>query len=173
MNTTFSLQDPDLFRQQAFVAGQWCDADNGATADVDNPATAEILGKVPYMGRAETRRAIEAAKNAWAEWRHLPARDRSAILRKWHDLMLANVDDLGKLMTAEQGKPLAEAKGEVAYAAGRIGKIHAGNFRAHFCHSAPMETHASGFRLRANAPEGQKPFFISQTSVALAEGTRR
>jgi succinate-semialdehyde dehydrogenase / glutarate-semialdehyde dehydrogenase len=64
MNTTFSLQDPDLFRQQAFVAGQWCDADNGATADVDNPATAEILGKVPYMGRAETRRAIEAAKNA-------------------------------------------------------------------------------------------------------------
>jgi len=120
MNTTFSLQDPDLFRQQAFVAGQWCDADNGATADVNNPATAEILGKVPYMGRAETRRAIEAAKNAWAEWRHLPARDRSAILRKWHDLMLANVDDLGKLMTAEQGKPLAEAKGEVAYAAGFI-----------------------------------------------------
>ena len=118
MNTTFFLQDPDLFRQQAFVAGRWCDADDGA--DVNNPATGEILGKVPYMGRAETRRAIEAAKNAWEKWREVPARDRSAILRKWHDLMLANVDDLGKLMTAEQGKPLAEAKGEVAYAAGFI-----------------------------------------------------
>lgn len=120
MNTTFFLQDPDLFRQQAFVAGRWCDADDGESADVNNPATGEILGKVPYMGRAETRRAIEAAKNAWEKWREVPARDRSAILRKWHDLMLANVDDLGKLMTAEQGKPLAEAKGEVAYAAGFI-----------------------------------------------------
>ena len=120
MNTTFFLQDPDLFRQQAFVAGRWCDADDGQSADVNNPATGEILGKVPYMGRAETRRAIEAAKNAWEKWREVPARDRSAILRKWHDLMLANVDDLGKLMTAEQGKPLAEAKGEVAYAAGFI-----------------------------------------------------
>ena len=120
MNTTFFLQDPDLFRQQAFVAGRWCDADDGESADVTNPATGEILGKVPYMGRAETRRAIEAAKNAWEKWREVPARDRSAILRKWHDLMLANVDDLGKLMTAEQGKPLAEAKGEVAYAAGFI-----------------------------------------------------
>ena len=120
MNTTFFLQDPDLFRQQAFVAGRWCDADDGESADVRNPATGEILGKVPYMGRAETRRAIEAAKNAWEKWREVPARDRSAILRKWHDLMLANVDDLGKLMTAEQGKPLAEAKGEVAYAAGFI-----------------------------------------------------
>jgi succinate-semialdehyde dehydrogenase / glutarate-semialdehyde dehydrogenase len=120
MNTTFFLQDPDLFRQQAFVAGRWCDADDGESADVSNAATGEILGKVPYMGRAETRRAIEAAKNAWEKWREVPARDRSAILRKWHDLMLANVDDLGKLMTAEQGKPLAEAKGEVAYAAGFI-----------------------------------------------------
>ena len=120
MNTTFFLPDPDLFRQQAFVAGRWCDADDGESADVNNPATGEILGKVPYMGRAETRRAIEAAKNAWEKWREVPARDRSAILRKWHDLMLANVDDLGKLMTAEQGKPLAEAKGEVAYAAGFI-----------------------------------------------------
>jgi succinate-semialdehyde dehydrogenase/glutarate-semialdehyde dehydrogenase len=120
MNATFFLQDPDLFRQQAFFAGRWCDADDGESADVNNPATGEILGKVPYMGRAETRRAIEAAKNAWEEWRQVPARDRSAILRKWHDLMLANVNDLGKLMTAEQGKPLAEAKGEVAYAAGFI-----------------------------------------------------
>jgi delta 1-pyrroline-5-carboxylate dehydrogenase len=118
MNSTFSPQDPSLFRQQAFVAGRWCDADNGATAEVNNPATGEVLGRVPYMGRDETRRAIEAAKDSWAGWREMPAKDRSAILRRWHDLMLANVDDLGKLMTAEQGKPLAEAKGEVAYAAG-------------------------------------------------------
>ena len=118
MNSTFSLQDPSLFRQQAFVAGRWCDADNGATAEVNNPATGEVLGRVPYMGRGEARRAIEAAKDSWAGWREMPAKDRSAILRRWHDLMLANIDDLGKLMTAEQGKPLAEAKGEVAYAAG-------------------------------------------------------
>ena len=120
MTTKFFLQDLDLFRQQAYIAGRWCDADNGATAEVNNPATGEILGTVPVMGRAETRRAIEAAKHAWADWRRRPAQERSVLLRKWHDLMLANVDDLGKLMTAEQGKPLAEAKGEVAYAAGFI-----------------------------------------------------
>jgi succinate-semialdehyde dehydrogenase / glutarate-semialdehyde dehydrogenase len=118
MNPTFSLQDPSLFRQQAFIAGRWCDADNGATAEVNNPATGEVLGRVPYMGRGEARRAVEAAKDSWTGWREMPAKDRSAILRRWHDLMLANVDDLGRLMTAEQGKPLAEAKGEVAYAAG-------------------------------------------------------
>jgi succinate-semialdehyde dehydrogenase / glutarate-semialdehyde dehydrogenase len=72
------------------------------------------------MGRAETRRAIEAAKHAWKDWRRRPAKERSVLLRKWHDLMLANVEDLGKLMTAEQGKPLAEAKGEVGCAAGFI-----------------------------------------------------
>ncbi|MBV8899646.1 MAG: NADP-dependent succinate-semialdehyde dehydrogenase [Verrucomicrobia bacterium] len=120
MTTKPFLQDPDLFRQQAYLGGRWCDADNGATTEVNNPATGEILGTVPRMGRAETRRAIEAAKHAWTEWRHRPAKERSVLLRKWHDLMLANVDDLGKLMTVEQGKPLAEAKGEVAYAAGFI-----------------------------------------------------
>src|ERR1700674_674555 len=118
--TRFSLQDPDLFRHQAYVAGRWCDADNGATLEVNNPATGEILGTVPMMGAAETRRAIDAAKNAWGDWRREPAKERSGILRKWHDLMLDNVEDLGKLMTAEQGKPLAEAKGEVAYAASFI-----------------------------------------------------
>jgi succinate-semialdehyde dehydrogenase/glutarate-semialdehyde dehydrogenase len=120
MNTTLSLQDPDLFRQQAYLGGHWCDADNGATAEVNNPATGEILGTVPRMGAAETRRAIEAAKSAWADWKRRPAQERSVLLRKWHGLMLANIDDLGKLMTAEQGKPLAESKGEVAYAAGFI-----------------------------------------------------
>jgi succinate-semialdehyde dehydrogenase/glutarate-semialdehyde dehydrogenase len=118
--TTFSLQDADLMRHQAFIGGRWCDADNGETFGVTNPATGETLGTVPKMGAAETRRAIEAAKNAWPEWRRTPARERSAILRRWYDLMVANVDDLGKLMTAEQGKPLAEAKGEVLYAASFI-----------------------------------------------------
>src|SRR6202795_2968026 len=116
----FSLQDPDLFRRQAYIGGRWCDADNGATLEVNNPATGEILGTVPRMGAAETRRAIDAAKSAWVDWRRKPAKDRSALLRKWHDLMMANLEDLGKLMTAEQGKPLAEAKGEVAYAASFI-----------------------------------------------------
>ena len=111
------LRDQDLFRQQAYLGGLWCDADNGATLDVNNPATGEILGSVPLMGRVETQRAIEAAKIAWIDWRRRPAISRSGILRKWHDLMLDNVEDLGKLMTAEQGKPLEESKGEVAYAA--------------------------------------------------------
>jgi acyl-CoA reductase-like NAD-dependent aldehyde dehydrogenase len=101
--TRFSLQDPDLFRRQAYVGGQWSDADNGATLDVNNPATGEILGTVPLMGTAETRRAIDAAKSAWGDWRRQPAKDRSALLRKWYELMLANLEDLGKLMTAEQG----------------------------------------------------------------------
>src|ERR1700724_1424703 len=118
--TTFSLQDADLMRHQAYIGGRWCDADNGATFDVTNPATGETLGTVPNMGAVETRRAIEAAKNAWTDWRRRPAKERSALLRRWNDLMVANVDDLGKLMTAEQGKPLAEAKGEVLYAASFI-----------------------------------------------------
>jgi succinate-semialdehyde dehydrogenase/glutarate-semialdehyde dehydrogenase len=118
--TTLDLQDPDLFRQQSYLGGSWCDADDGTTFEVNNPATGEVLGTVPKMGRTETRRAIEAAFQAWAGWRRKSAKERSLLLRKWHDLMLANVDDLGRLMTAEQGKPLAEAKGEVAYAASFI-----------------------------------------------------
>jgi len=114
------LQDADLFRRQAYIGGRWCDADNGATLEVNNPATGEVLGTVPTMGAAETRRAIQAARNAFADWSRKPAKDRSVLLRRWHDLMLVNIDDLGKLMTAEQGKPLAEAKGEVAYAASFI-----------------------------------------------------
>ena len=118
--TTFSLQDADLLRHQAFIGGRWCDADDGATFDVTNPATGETLGTVPKMGAAETRRAIEAAKNAFTSWRRRPAKNRSALLRRWYDLIVENVDDLGKLMTAEQGKPLGEAKGEVLYAASFI-----------------------------------------------------
>jgi succinate-semialdehyde dehydrogenase/glutarate-semialdehyde dehydrogenase len=118
--TTFSLQDQDLFRRQAYIGGQWCDADNSATLEVNNPATGEILGTVPKMGANETRRAIQAAKNAFVDWGRKPAKERSILLRQWHDLIMANVEDLGKLMTAEQGKPVTEAKGEVAYAASFI-----------------------------------------------------
>jgi succinate-semialdehyde dehydrogenase / glutarate-semialdehyde dehydrogenase len=118
--TTFPLQDQDLFRQQAYIDGRWCDADRGATVKVNNPATGEILGTVPMMTANETRRAIEAAKKAFSDWRRKPAKERSILLRRWHDLIMSNVDDLGALMTAEQGKPLAEAKGEVAYAASFI-----------------------------------------------------
>ena len=112
-----NLKDPSLLRQQAFVAGAWCDADDGQTIAVINPANGETVASVPHMGAAETTRAIDAANAAWPAWRKLPAKERAAILRKWNDLMLENADDLALLMTLEQGKPLAEAKGEVAYAA--------------------------------------------------------
>ena len=114
------LRKPELFRQPAYLDGRWCDADNGASFAVTNPATGEVLGHVPEMGAAETRRAILAAQTAWAGWRRKTAKERSAILRKWNDLMLANTDDLAAIMTAEQGKPLAESKGEIAYAASFI-----------------------------------------------------
>jgi succinate-semialdehyde dehydrogenase/glutarate-semialdehyde dehydrogenase len=117
---SLSLRDPDLLRRQAYIGGRWCDAESGGTLEVHNPATGEILATVPMMGANETWRAIEAAKDAFAAWGRRPAKERSAFLRKWHDLIIANIDDLGALMTAEQGKPLAEAKGEVAYAASFI-----------------------------------------------------
>jgi len=112
-----NLKDPSLLRQQAFVGGAWCDADDGQTIAVINPANGETVASVPHMGAAETKRAIDAANAAWPAWRKLPAKERAAILRRWSDLMLENADDLALLMTLEQGKPLAEAKGEVAYAA--------------------------------------------------------
>ena len=114
------LKDPDLFRQQAFVNGQWCEADHGARTDIHNPATGEKLGSVPNMGRAETRRAIAAAQAAQPAWRALTAKERATRLRKWYELIMANQDDLAQIMTAEQGKPLAEARGEVAYGASFI-----------------------------------------------------
>jgi len=114
------LQDASLFRQQAYVDGAWIDADSGATVSVDNPATGETLGTIPKLGRAETKRAIDAANRALPAWRALTAKERSAKLRRWYELMIENQDDLGRLMTLEQGKPLAEAKGEIVYAASFI-----------------------------------------------------
>ncbi len=111
------LKDPSLFRQACLVDGKWIEADNGRTIAVPNPATGEIIGTVPALGAAETRRAIEAANRAYPAWRALTAKERSAVLRRLFDLMIANADDLALLMTSEQGKPLAEAKGEVVYAA--------------------------------------------------------
>jgi len=114
------LKDPSLLRQQAFVAGEWADADDGSTVAVVNPATGETLGTVPMCGAAETQRAIAAAEVAQRGWAQVSAKERAQILRKLNDLMLANQDDLALIMTSEQGKPLAEAKGEIAYAASFI-----------------------------------------------------
>ncbi|NWB29133.1 NADP-dependent succinate-semialdehyde dehydrogenase [Pseudomonas gingeri] len=115
-----NLQDSSLFRQQAYIAGAWSDADNGQQIKVNNPATGEILGAVPKMGAAETRRAIAAAEKALPAWRARTAKDRSTVLRRWFELIMANQEDLARLMTLEQGKPLAEARGEIAYAASFI-----------------------------------------------------
>ncbi len=114
------LKDPTLFRQANYIDGKWIEADNGATLTVRNPATGEVVGTVPALGAVETRRAIEAANRAQPAWRAMLAKDRAAILRRLFDLMLANTDDLAVIMTAEQGKPLAESKGEIAYAASFI-----------------------------------------------------
>ncbi len=115
--TPLPLKDPTLFRQANYIDGKWVQADSGRTIAVRNPATEEIIGEVPALGAAETRRAIDAAYAAQKGWRAMLAKERSAILRKLFDLMIANTDDLAMIMTAEQGKPLAESKGEIAYAA--------------------------------------------------------
>ena len=114
------LTDSNLLRMQAYIGGKWENANGGGTVDVLNPATREKIGTVPNMGAAETRRAIEAAHAAFPAWAAKTAKERAAILRRWYDLMLANQEDLATLMTAEQGKPLAESKGEIAYAASFI-----------------------------------------------------
>jgi len=114
------LRDPLLLRELCFIDGRWVPADNGGTLPVHNPATAERLGLIPNMGGAETRRAIAAASQALPAWAAKTAKDRAGALRRWFDLMLTHQEDLAVLMTAEQGKPLAESKGEIAYAASFI-----------------------------------------------------
>jgi succinate-semialdehyde dehydrogenase/glutarate-semialdehyde dehydrogenase len=111
------IKDTGLLKQQAHIGGSWCDADSGARVDILNPASGERVGSVPVMGGAETRRAIDAAAAALPAWRAKLPKERAQILRRWAELMHANADDLATLMTAEQGKPLAEARGEVVYAA--------------------------------------------------------
>ena len=112
------LKDPKLFRTQCYIDGEWI---GGAkTQNVVNPASGSVLGTVPKLGADETRRAIDAAERAWPAWRAKTAKERSVILRKWFDLMMANQEDLAQILTAEQGKPLAEARGEIAYGASFI-----------------------------------------------------
>jgi succinate-semialdehyde dehydrogenase/glutarate-semialdehyde dehydrogenase len=115
--TELPLRDEVLLRQKCYVGGAWSDADDGRVLPVKNPATGVSIGTVPRMGAAETRRAIEAANAAFPAWRARTARERATILRRWFDLVVANQEDLAVLMTSEQGKPLAEARAEIAYAA--------------------------------------------------------
>jgi succinate-semialdehyde dehydrogenase/glutarate-semialdehyde dehydrogenase len=119
-NGTPKLKDGALFRQQCYIDGKWVDADSGATIAVTNPATDEMLGSIPKLGRDETARAVQAAERALPAWRAKTAKERSNILRKWFNLMMENQSDLATLMTLEQGKPLAEATGEIAYGASFI-----------------------------------------------------
>jgi succinate-semialdehyde dehydrogenase/glutarate-semialdehyde dehydrogenase len=109
-----------LFRQQAFIDGQWCEALNATTQEIFNPANGDSIGRVPNMSAAETQRAIAAATAAWPAWRARTAKERSNILKRWHALMLENADALAEILTLEQGKPLSEAKGEILYAASFI-----------------------------------------------------
>ncbi len=111
------LRDPALFRQQCYIGGAWVDADSKKTIAVDNPATGAVIGTTPLMGAVETKRAIEAAAAALPAWRKKTGKERAAIMRRWADLMMANIDDLALLMTSEQGKVLAEAKGEITIGA--------------------------------------------------------
>ena len=115
-----TLKDPSLLKQLCYLNGQWQAADSGAAIDVTNPANGEKLGSIPRMGTDETRRAIEGANKALPAWRARTAKERSAILRRWFELIMANQADLAVIMTAEQGKPLAESRGEIAYAASFI-----------------------------------------------------
>jgi succinate-semialdehyde dehydrogenase / glutarate-semialdehyde dehydrogenase len=115
---SISLKDPKLFREQCYIDGEW--SGNGSTLPVINPATGAQLGTVPKLGAEETRRAIDAAERAWPAWRAKTGKERAAILRKWFELMMAHQEDLAQILTAEQGKPLAEARGEIAYGASFI-----------------------------------------------------
>jgi len=120
IHKTLNLKDSTLLREAAFIEGAWCAADDGAKVQILNPANGTVVGEVPVLRAAETRRAIEAAARAQPAWARKTAKERAAILRRFADLMMAHGDDLAIIMTAEQGKPLAEAKGEVAYAASFI-----------------------------------------------------
>ncbi|WP_456384820.1 NAD-dependent succinate-semialdehyde dehydrogenase [Desulfolithobacter sp.] len=115
-----NLQKPELFRQQCYVGGKWIDAEGGSVIDVHNPATGECVGQVPALGRKETSLAIDLAEEAWQSWRRQTAKERAHILRRWYDLIVESQDDLAIIMTTEQGKPLAEAKGEVLYGASYV-----------------------------------------------------
>jgi succinate-semialdehyde dehydrogenase/glutarate-semialdehyde dehydrogenase len=114
------MKNAALFRQQVYIDGRWCDADDNRTVTVTNPATGKVIGTVPSVGVGETRHAIDAASLALPDWRKRTAKERAQLLRRWFDLLMANQEDLARLMTIEQGKPLSESRGEIAYAASFI-----------------------------------------------------
>ncbi len=120
MPVSLKITDQSLLKSSAYIDGQWCDSDSGETFAVTNPATGALLAECASCGTAETRRAIEAAEKAFLSWREITAKERASILRKWFNLMMENQEDLAKILTAEQGKPLAEARGEIAYGASYI-----------------------------------------------------
>ena len=109
-----TLKDPSLFRSQCYVNGQWVDANDKSVIEVDNPSTGKIIGSVPKFGATETRAAIDAAHDAWAAWRALTPKERGAYLVKWHDLIQEHREDLARILSYEQGKPVAESLGEIA-----------------------------------------------------------
>ena len=115
--SSLPLKDPSLFVGRGFIGGEWVGADDGSTVDVTDPASGLCLGSIPNMGGSETRRAVEAAEAAFASWRSKTGKERGAVLRRWFDLIMANQQDLAAIMTAECGKPMAEAVGEIAYGA--------------------------------------------------------
>jgi succinate-semialdehyde dehydrogenase/glutarate-semialdehyde dehydrogenase len=117
---TLTLRNSALFIQKAFIDGEWTGAASGATMEVDNPATGAVIGTIPDCGEAETQAAVDAAKAAWPAWRARTAGERAALLEGWYALVMENIVDLGRIMTAEQGKPIAEAEGEIRYAASFI-----------------------------------------------------
>src|SRR5688572_17865014 len=145
LESQLSLRDMSLFRQQAFIGGRWEDAADGQTARVINPANGKQVGTIPHMGANETRRAIEAAERALPDWRARTAKERAQILRKWFELMLANQEDLAVLMTVEQGKPLLESRGEIAYAASFIEGFAEEGKRAY---GAGIPSHGRATRIR-------------------------
>lgn len=138
------LKDSTLLRREAFIDGAWAPADNGQTFEVLNPASGELLAKVSDCGTAETRRAIAAADRALPEWRAKTAGTRSALLRRWHDLILENAEDLALLMTLEQGKPMSESRGEIRYGASFIEWFAEEGKRAY---GDVIPPHATGVRL--------------------------
>ena len=110
------LKDKELFKQQCFIDGKWISSDDGETFDILNPSDATLIGTMPNVKKSETIRAVDAAKKAWSNWKKLTGKERSIIIRRWHDLILENIDDLALIMTLENGKPIADSRGEIIYA---------------------------------------------------------
>jgi len=119
-NNTMQLEDPTLLKNKAYLNGQWVEQAEAATFEVTNPANGEVITTVPDLGQRETQHAIEAANDAWPAWRAKTGKARAIILRRWFDLVMLNQSDLAKILSWEQGKPLAEAMGEIAYGASFI-----------------------------------------------------